>query len=203
MPIKLPDLASGKAIRLVACGKILKPSVALSEWLRTSRALYYAYRTRRKRYYTRLLTGGKANHFHLEIVSSDVMPPPPKTLLSSRTEFEDATSETLGCEISVSSSCFFIVPLDSLSPTAVIRTLSAETNTAGVSMKLTSGGLSVKGSPIGEIEWRLMDDQESGMIQIGITSVLSKVITENYLKELLQFMRSLFETFILTQEPKT
>ncbi|MGI8960136.1 MAG: hypothetical protein ACR2IV_10325, partial [Bryobacteraceae bacterium] len=147
MPIKLPDLSRTGALRLVACGHVEETTASLNEWLAQPRNLVCAYSVGGRRYYSRLMTGPPKRHFHLEILSADVASNPPKSLLVTRKQLNDATDKVLGQEINVTTRCFFVTRPESLSPTAVIRTLLEERTAAGVSMKLTSGTLALKGSP--------------------------------------------------------
>jgi hypothetical protein len=188
-------------VRLIACGKIIKPNATVSKWLKHPRRIVCSYSTGAERYFARLATGGFVGHFHLEVVSQKMISRPPKALLRPRKQFDALTSTVIGQETIVRVTCFFVAPLDSLSPTAVIRTLSEEKTVAGVSMKLTSGKLALAGSAIDEIEWELQENESD--IRIGIGALRRAIIAEDYLEEMLRWMRSFFETLIITQEVQT
>ena len=201
MPIKFPNLANAGAFHLVACARIKTSTKSVQESLRERQSLIFPYTVSARSFFARLITGGVPGHFHVECVAPEFFgergKPKPNSTLS---DFEAIAKPIIGCDARVRVKCLFKVPISSLSKTGVIRTLSAETTAAGVSVKLTAGTLSLSGSPIDKVEWTLEDGE---LIRIGLDSLHSQRITETYLDDLLNESRSLFDVIILSKEAKS
>jgi hypothetical protein len=197
MPIKLPNLAENQAIRLIACGSIEGKEKSLRNWLNQRRAMISSYTAGKHTYFVRCATGGFSGHFHLECASPKAFVFQPKRT-ATRKDIDAVTQRVLGLPITVRVSCYFVVPIASLAATGIIRTLSADTTAAGVSMKLTAGTLALTGSPIQNIRWELEDD--ASFVKIGVVSIRKRILAEDYLLEAHQWSRSLFDVMIMAQE---
>jgi hypothetical protein len=201
MAIKLPNVSAAGALRLITCSRVKAPGKAVREALKQRRSLIFPYRVSGRDFFGRLITGGVTGHFHFECAApesfAEAFKPKPNSTVK---EFEAIADTVIGCDAAVRAICFFQVPISALSKTGVIRTLSAETTAAGVSVKLTAGTLTLSGSPIDRVEWKL---QEDDLIRIGLESVSSIRISENYLNDLLNESRSLFDVIILEKEAKS
>jgi hypothetical protein len=197
MPIKLPDLADVGALRLIACGRISTRHRHLASWLDQRRVLVCSYSAGNSKFFARLLTGGSRGHFHIECAAANAFSrsnrPKPNT---NRRDFDGLTERVIGQQIDVRFRCYFVIPLADLAPNGIIRSLSSETTAAGVSMKLTSGVLTLSSSPIDRIEWTILN---SDNIQVGLEKILSRTLAESYLVELLRWSRSLFDVMILNR----
>jgi hypothetical protein len=201
MAIKLPNLSGAGAHRLIACARIKKSDKSVQQLLKERRSLIFPYTASGRNFFGRLITGGFVGHFHVECATPEYFPagmkPKPNATLK---EFEAIAEPVMGCDAGIRIKCFFEVPLAALSKTGVIQTLSAETIAAGVSVKLTAGTLTLSGSPIHRVEWRLENDER---IRIGLDSLRTQQITQDYLNELLAWSRSLFDVIILSKEAKS
>jgi hypothetical protein len=201
MAIKLPNLSAAGALRLIVCARVKRPGKIVQESLKQRRSLIFTYSVSGRNFFGRLITGGFPGHFHVECASpesfAEASKPKPNSTVQ---EFQAIADPVVGCDAGAQARCFFEVPISDLSKTGVIRTLSAETTAAGVSVKLTAGTLAFSGSPIDRVEWKIQADDS---IRIGLESVSSVKITENYLDDLLNETRSLFDVIILGKETKS
>ncbi|HEV2803361.1 MAG TPA: hypothetical protein VGW57_00385 [Chthoniobacterales bacterium] len=196
MPIKLPNLAETDTIRLIACGSIEAKQKSLRTWLNQRRALISSYKVANRAYFVRCATGGFSGHFHLECAAPGAFTSRPKA--NTRLKDIDALSEkVLGLPIKVRLTCYFLVPIASLGATGIIRTLSADTTAAGVSMKLTAGTLALSGSPIQSVRWELEDDAR--LVRIAVVTLRKRILAEDYLIEAQQWSRSLFDVMIMAR----
>jgi hypothetical protein len=196
MPIKLPNLAENEAIRLIACGSIGGKQKSFRRWLNQRRALISSYEVGKHTYFVRCATGGFSGHFHLECAAPKAFVSQPKRT-ASRKDIDAVTDKVLGLPITVRVSCYFLVPIASLAATGIIRTLSADTTSAGVSMKLTAGTLALSGSPIQNIRWELEED--GALVKIGVVTIRKRILAEDYLVEAHEWSRSLFDVMIMAQ----
>lgn len=195
MSIKLPNLAEHEAIRLITCGRIDEKSKSFLQWLNEDRELVSSYKIGDNAYFVRCGTGGFSGHFHLECASSSALGSRPKS--TARKKAIDAVvDKILGLPITARVTCYFLVPVSSLAETGIIRTLSASTTAAGVSMKLTAGTLALSGSPIQTIRWELQ--KGDSLIKIGIVSIRKRILAADYLVEAQAWSRSLFDVMILS-----
>jgi hypothetical protein len=201
MAIKLPNVSAAGALRFITCSRVKASGKIVRESLKQRRSLIFTYRVSGRDFFGRLITGGVTGHFHVECAApesfAEAFKPKPNSTVK---EFEAIADAIIGCDATIRSIGFFQVPLSDLSKTGVIRTLSAETTAAGMSVKLTAGTLKLSGSPIDRIEWKLQEDDS---IRIGLENVSPIRISENYLNDLLNESRSLFDVIILAKEAKS
>jgi hypothetical protein len=89
----------------------------------------------------------------------------------------------------------FVVGMAKLPDQGLIRSLSAETGSANLRVRLTGGTLSVAGAPIRRITWSLRKEGSSVSIQIEGNRVIR--VGENYLQESLEWAGKMLGSFVL------
>lgn len=198
MVFELPNLRSGRASRLIACGAILTDNKKLLEWLSSERQLIAAYTKGGIRHFARLITGGrKKKHFHLEVALADWFRdagvPTPNSKIS---EIHDAIERVIGLKIALNLGADFLIRSEELPETGPIKILSAKTQAAGTTIELTGGVLSVAGSRITQISWGRIDETRT---MITLHAYLDSTVAPKYLFDSQDLMERFFKVLVLAQ----
>jgi hypothetical protein len=198
MVFELPNLRSGRASRLIACGAILTDNKKLLEWLGSERQLIAAYGKGGVRHFAQLITGGrKKKHFHLEVASADWFRDAGVPSTNSKiSEIHDAIERVIGIKIALNLGADFLIRSEELPEAGPIRILSAKTQAAGTTIELTGGVLSVAGSRITQISWRRIDETRT---MITLHAYLDSTVAPKYLFDSQDLMERFFKVLVLAQ----
>lgn len=192
--MKLPNLKTTGAIRLIACGTLTSPAKISDARLNQERRLICSYLVAGEKHFARIMTGTFRGHFHIEAATMSFFKRAPQTN-AKRKDLDDVIRQVVDEEIRVRLICDFVVPFSELPANAVIRLLSSETSAAGVSMRLTGGVLTLTGSPVEKVQWSLREDGKH--VTVSVESRTTCAITDDYLVDLQRRSRSLFEIAVL------
>ncbi|MFN2476453.1 MAG: hypothetical protein ABR526_08960 [Chthoniobacterales bacterium] len=193
--IDFPDLRAGAASRLVACGAIESGKRELIEWLSVRRNLIATYTRGKRRYFVRLLTGGKPKHFHLEVVAATWFPNKVQpTTTSDISEIQHAAEMVLGEKIDLTVTAEFRLRFGQLAELGPIRILSTQTQAGGTSIRLTEGVLSLEGSRIHEIAWKRLSAED---VSVTLKSRVESVVASRYLVGTLEMMERFYFVLVL------
>jgi hypothetical protein len=146
--------------------------------------------------YVRVLTIEAGRHLHVDCALEEFFgkKKTPKTTCSKGRVL--ALLETCaGSTIDGTVTATFVVGMAKLPDQGLIRSLSAETGSANLRVRLTGGTLSVAGAAIRRITWSLRKEGSSVWIQIEGDRVIT--VGENYLEESLAWAGRMFGSFVL------
>lgn len=198
MAFELPNLKSGRASRLFACGAVVTENKKLLEWLSSERQLVAAYTKSGVRYFARLMTGGrKKKHFHMEVALADWFRDAGTPSANSKiSDINACVERVLGDKIALNLGADFLVRSDELPDAGPIKILSAKTQAAGTTIELTGGVLSVAGSRITQISWGRADERHT---MITLYAYLDSVVAPKYLFDSQDLMERFFRVLVLAQ----
>jgi len=198
MPVYLPNLASEKSCRLVACGLVHSDKKAVLDWLKERRRFIASYKKEKNRHFVRLMTGGRRDrHFHLEIALASWFPKNQQPKAASKiSEIQDAIDRISGEKLDLNLSADFSSSLAQLPESGPIRLLSTKTSMAGTSVQLTAGTLDVSGSRINQIQWCLINEDK---VMVTLETQVDSSVTAKYLTEAHEMMEKYYRVLVLGQ----
>jgi hypothetical protein len=195
MSIQFPDLRAGQSRRLLACGAVKTQRRELVDWLAVRRTLIGGYTRGKHKHYFRLLTGGKAKHFHLEVALASYFGKTGQPSMNSNpSEVQALAANVMGERIDLTVRAEFLLPFASLAESGPIRVLSAETQVGGSSIQLSAGVLTLKGSRIDEISWRKVGEED---VAVTLDVNLESTISKKYLITAQEMMDRFFTVLVL------
>jgi len=198
MAFELPNLRTGRASRLVACGAVLTENKKLLKWLSSERQLIAVYSKSGVRHFVRLMTGGrKKKHFHVEVALADWFRDAGTPTSNSKiSDVNDCVDRVIGDKTALNLGADFLVRSDELPDAGPIKILSAKTQAAGTTVELTGGVLSVAGSRITQISWRRADERHT---MITLYAYLDSIVAAKYLFDSQDLMERFFRVLVLAQ----
>ena len=195
--MELPILERTSCKSLTACAEIQAAPQQLLTRLNQAKNMVARYGSGLGAGLVRLLPGGRSGkHVHVDCALRTFFP---QGLLPKAThkkaEIIAILDEVIGSQLDVGVHACFEVPLQELPAHGLIRSLSAEEETAGISIKLTGGRFSMTGAPLQQVKWLLTDDGDIVKVEIGAMKVVEA--KANYLQELLDWIDEQFKVFVL------
>lgn len=190
--IRLPNLAATNCVSLVVYGSVQTKNPTLLRWIKRQPSILARYRSGKESAYVFASFGGdNGNSFELE---ASLGPPIETQRRANRlkvSDFQARIERLLSERMKAVIEGFFFVENEDLPP--IVRSALFETEADGVSIKSTSGELSVRGAPINLIEWHVNDD---GDALIRLLANREMIIDESYLESALSLVDSAFETLL-------
>ena len=198
MEIVLPEFKGGHCRLVTACGELLG-STAQRKSLRKAKSKVARYRTPSGTALVRAWIGGKGNtrYLHVDCALREYFPKgsAPK-VTHTKAEVTRIIERAVGRDIDVSIVGCFEVPMTKLPEGAIIRLLSEEQKTAGISMKMTRGTFSLTGAPIKRIDWRELKDKKS-LLHVIIEGDIRSTVSEKHMCEMWEWINTQFKLFVL------
>ncbi len=198
MEIVLPEFKGGHCRLVTACGELLG-STAQRKSLRKAKSKVARYRTPSGTALVRAWIDGKGNtrYLHVDCALREYFPKgsAPK-VTHTKAEVTRIIERAVGRDIDVSIVGCFEVPMAKLPEGGIIRLLSEEQKTAGVSMKMTRGTFSLTGAPIKRIDWRESKDKKRS-INVVIEGDVRRTVSEEYMCEMWEWINKQFQLFVL------
>ncbi len=192
MIFTLPDFKDRKCLRLDLCGRIAEPSSAPP----LDKALIADCATVGKK----LLLGivlpfprdKKDTHVHIRIAILESFEGTPPRVNSTLDEIFKLIEPFMGKKIRTEIDGVFRVEMTEMSP--LIRSSFVETTVEKVHVKLTGGTLSVQGTPIHTIGWKL---GKSGKVNVLVEARTETELTASYLVDGLDLIESAFRAMVV------
>lgn len=201
MNFVLPEIEKVGCQSFTACGRVVTRDKSLSKSLSRKLPLTASVKQGRLQRFIRLCFD-EGGHLHLDVATPayfgrERTPKPTHTWL----QLQGSLSRFIGQKIQVRAVGVFLLPFERLPQSSLLRAMSfVESKTTTVSMKLTSGGLSVTGAPIQKISWSLENDRKD--IEIRLRSTQAVSVNQMYLADLFGVLQEFFQVFVLGDENK-
>jgi hypothetical protein len=196
--IRLPDLTTSGCKVLIVCGRTEdRETVSKMKRLKSLAAMY---RTGGHSTQIRIVfeTEGTYGHVHIELVSREFWgkadDPKPVSKLS---EVQAALKVLEDVILNADVDGYFTVPIADLPP--IIRSATEEVKVRDVSIKMTSGTLTVRGAPIERIEWRTSAISDDAVVILH--SKKSVRIHSEFLYDALNVLAPAFSVLIKGRQP--
>ncbi|MBI3852394.1 MAG: hypothetical protein HY298_19230 [Verrucomicrobia bacterium] len=199
MPLKLPSFRKSRCQMLTACGEIVDAADFSIERLVKKKTLSASYKAADERASIRIFSGGKkGNHLHIDIATPAFFGGKVPKATHKRSDIDAILNQVIGMKVNVGVRGMFVAPVESLPADGVIRSLSVQKTSGKVGLKMTGGTVSVEGAPIRKMEWSLI--QNGKRVRVAVWADKSQLIHEDYLVDLLKWIESTFDTFVLGKE---
>jgi hypothetical protein len=188
----IPDTRNASCTVFTACAYFkptqeIKSSLRrIGEWkIAKSRDLYM------------MMVGAKSGHFHIDIVSKDVIDPDNLPQTNCKVSEWKALARSLyGKKADASFNATFRLPLSRLPPIIAAQRVAASTET--VSIEATGGRFKVSGdAPFKSIRWWIADDDEA---RIRLHSTNDVDIGDEYLIAAFEPLESGFRAFVADEQ---
>jgi hypothetical protein len=199
MPLELPNLVEASCRVFSACGEVKTTSKnskkALgknAEWM-TARAT-----TGGKVAFVRASFGSKTGkHCHIDFAIGDSFRRGKRPKVTHTKEaIDEVISKLEGHSIEVEATGWFYLPVDDLSPAIKFAAEIIDTEQDDVSIKMTSGKLTVSGTPVNTIEWHLTGD---GSVAICIQARTEAIVNDSYLPRLFSILTVALRSFVRSE----
>jgi hypothetical protein len=196
MAIIIPNLAAAKANAITVCGISSLQNEKVKELVTKykKRWTYYDQDTPTGPVHIRLGidASDKGYHLHVDLGTrnhfDDDEPPTPSSNVPG---FDDMLSAFMGEKLEAVINGYFSCAISDV-PEVIKITQKITASSGGVTLKMTSGSFSVKGSPIKRISWQTK--AEKVLITLGSLEVLK--VSEKYLQEALDSVSAYYSAFM-------
>ncbi|MBI4659487.1 MAG: hypothetical protein HY735_11660 [Verrucomicrobia bacterium] len=198
MTFALPEIEKAGCQSFTACGRVVTRDKSLRKFFSQKQPLIAAVKHGRFRRFVRLCFN-EGGHLHFDIATPAFFRGPWKPKLTRTwTQIQVSLSPFVGQKIDLRGVGVFLLPLDRLPESSLLRTLSVESKTPRASMKLTGGTLSVTGAPIQRITWSL--ESEGKRVEVRLRSTVEVTVSGTYLVELFELLKESLQIFVLSDE---
>src|SRR5260221_9863538 len=192
MSVLFPNFKAANCTNFVACDSIGEAPKEFISWLKKKDAIVVRIRVDGAFYFARMFgnyrSGGR-KHFHVEFQSADYFSQKPKTQGSVK-KFSEILKLADAAKADVRVVGTFLTTRDRLPEGGIIRTLSAETTAAGVSMQLTQGALKLKNSVVSRLVWI---ESSPDMLAISVEANKTVRINSAYFGDIFAWILNLYE----------
>jgi hypothetical protein len=199
MAITLPNLEKAACVNLTICGQIQEGAAVCKQVLSKTQSMVAKMQTGARTAYLRVIPYGMGGHLHVDFALSEFfarrkMP----TVTNTKSEVLDLIEKCAGATVKAVVTGSFRMRLTELPEKGVIRSLSTESGSAGMRLRLTAGTLSLSGAPIRQIRWSLgRTESDEGQVTVHIEAEKSLVVSGDYLAEALAWIESQKNLFLL------
>lgn len=202
MAIQWPTVAEASCQSLTVCGEIVADKKEIRQWCdRKLKDNWLAYRISVEHgpMYARIGLGGKSGkHCHVDVaVPAFFDGDEPKADLT-EADAAERLNPLMGEKIEAAVRGVFTLPAANL-PYIIKLTQSIVATEGDVSIRITGGTLSIKGTPIHRITWTL--DEAEKDAKISMSAKTSLTISDSYLVEAFEVLKQGFATFIRRGKP--
>lgn len=196
MRIKLPALQRARCTNLTVCGQLLSPDEALVKRLAEAKGMVAKCGSRQTTTYIRVLPGGKSGkHLHVECATQRFFPEgfSPKTT-HRKAEAMGLVEAACGQEMESGLTGYFVMKLDDLPETGLVRSVQAKKTIGDLSIELTGATFSIRGAPISKLQWSIGPDASEVLVRIRADRTMR--VGESYLLEALSWLEKQIGVFI-------
>jgi len=201
MAFLLPVFDNTSRRILTVCGRIEDAGHPIAGLLPDGEPLVAAYQAAGRKVYLRVLPGGKKHtHLHVDCATQEFFGKDraPKTN-TTRTKLLRILDKAVGLTLDCGVCGGFVVPLVDLPEQGLIRSLSAEQKTGGLSARLTSGECKIEGAPVRRLYWN-MDDGENTVF-VRVDGSRKDKVDNQYLVRAFDWIGQQFDLFVLGKTP--
>lgn len=200
MTFVLPEIEKVNCQSFTACGRVGTTDKTLSKLFPGKQPLVALTKQGRSQRFVRLCFE-EGGYLHLDVATRAFFPvrwkPKPTRTWP---QIQVPLGRFIGQKVQVRAEAVFGLPFDRLPESSLIRAMSVESKTPKVSMKLTSGTLSVGGAAIQRITWSL--ENEGNEIEVRLRSTLKVKVNAMYLVDLFKVLNDSFQVLVLGNEKK-
>jgi hypothetical protein len=198
MTIVLPEIEKENCKSFTACAHVVTKGKSLSKYFSGTKWLVASVQRGHSLRFVRLCVE-KTGHLHLDLATPAYFtkgwkPKPTHTW----SRIQALLAHFIGRKVRVRTEAAFAVPLQKLPESGFIRTLSVESKSRRVSMKLTGGTFSVAGAPVQRIAWSLNPDGKE--FEVRLRSTVETTLNATYLEELFRLLTDSLQVFVLNDE---
>ncbi|MBM4017011.1 MAG: hypothetical protein FJ288_01575 [Planctomycetes bacterium] len=196
MGFNLPHLEKTTCLNLTVCGEV-KDRVCKAR-LAKARVMVAKYHSGHKTGYLRVMPRNLGKHLHVDCARREFFAESESKLpkvTQSKAKALQVLEACCGSNIDATVAGYFRLDSHKLPERGIIRSLSTETGSAGLRVRLTAGTLSVSGAPITTVRWAVRGKKERMLLQV--VGERSFTVSETYLEEALQWIGTMFQKFIL------
>jgi len=141
-----------------------------------------------------LASGGKGGkHLHVEVATKRHFAGTPPKPTHKVADIRSAIEEVKGKSVDVRIRGYYLIREVDL-PT-LIRSAIVETTEGDVSIKATSGTLSIEGAPIDELRWFISQKGDEASVRLDAHATLQ--IDDSYLNQCLNIIDPAYDVFVL------
>ena len=197
MSIRLPQFEDGFSSMFTACAEVAVKDKKLAELLTKKQEMIAAYESSRGPALFRVMVRNEPGNFvHVDCaLEQHFLPqevPKPNKKVDRLEAFLDPF---LGLTAEIGLVGTFRVPLRTLPPRGIIRILSEEQKTAGVSIRLTEGTFEFAGCPVSRIQWSI--EAEAGIVSAIVFAAKEGVLGESYLADSTKWLTEQFNVIVV------
>jgi len=194
MPIVLPKFANSYRQQLTACSRILTEDKSLLRLFKDEPVFVAGVSRGKSKLYVRAALDQGA-HFHVDIAK------PSYFSLKNRPEpthswdtIEKLWERFLNQKIRFRGVGIYTIPFADLPDRGLIRSVSIETKSGEVGMKLTSGAITFSGAPIQRLRWSLKNEGKN--VAIELETRREQILSEVYLLDTEKIVDDAFDVFV-------
>ena len=115
-----------------------------------------------------------------------------------RTQIHRLLSRFAGHKLQLRAEGVFFFPFEKLPRASLIRAMSFESKTRGMSLKLTAGTFAISGVSVQRMSWSL---EEGGKeVQVRLRAMRNAIVNEKYLVEAFKGLQEDLQVFVLGHE---
>jgi len=192
MILTLPDFKDRRCLQLDFCGRI-DGQVSIPE---LDKALVAEFSGPGKELFLGIVLpfpgDRKHTHVHLRLATSEAFDKKPPNVTATLDDIFKLVEPFMGKSTKTELDGVFVAELTEISP--LIRSGFVETTVEKVQVRMTGGTLSVQGTPIHTIGWKL---KKSGKVEFLLEARTERALTASYLVDGLHLMESAFKAMVV------
>ena len=185
MSIILPNFQSSYFRAITACGEVVgdKP---LPKSLRDG--LIARYLTPRGPAFVRLMLGKRSKHLHVDCVLAEVFSRGNPKPTCSKKDILLSLKDAVGLQVDISVTGQLLIPAAIVPEKSLVKALSVTQKLGEATITLTDGTLAFSGMSIKRVQWSYQSKAQQ--LKVTIEADKKLTVTENYLKDVLNWMSS-------------
>ncbi len=194
MPIVLPKFTNVYCQQLTACSRVLTKDKALLQLFEKEPVMIAAITQAKQKLFVRVALNEGA-HFHVDIATPSFFGAKnvPKPTHSWET-IQKLWIRFLNQKIKLRGVGYYSVPVADIPEPGLIKSVSIESKSGDVGLKLTAGTITLTGAPIQRLRWSLKN--EGKKVAIELETRKEQTLSEVYLLDTLKIVDDAFRIFV-------
>ena len=137
----------------------------------------------------------EGGHLHVDVAKPEYFKDEPPEVDSTWDQVEKQIAEFATQTFKVKATAIFTASKEEIQKSPLYTLMSLETRSGDISMKLTSGTLTVTGATLRTISWRRRE--ESGNVEIKLNANIETQLDELYLSKPFEMLSEVFKSVVL------